>query len=43
MSLWDCTVQHGANCDFMTVMILCLAVEDKYNNSNISENNESIK
>ena len=30
---------HGSN----DSLILCLAVEDKHNNSNISENNQSIK
>ena len=46
MSLWDCVVQHGAQLwfhDSNDSLILCLAVDDKYNISNIYENNESIK
>ena len=38
-STWGKLWFHGSN----DSLILCLAVEDKYNNSNISENNESIK
>ena len=38
-STWGKLWFHDSN----DSLILCLAVEDKYNNSNISENNESIK